>query len=531
MRLPRRVSRSLPACPIPPQPWLVLLGVALFLLSACGGPQSREAGLRFALVSMPVTLDPRHATDAASSRIDRLLYQRLVEFDADDRPVPGLARWRRLDPRHYRFTLKGTPRFTDGTALTAADVVATYRSVLDPAGASPHRMGLAGIRRVEAVDARTVDFILERPDALFPGRLGIGILPRRLIESGHPFNRRPVGSGPFAFVDWPEENRLRLRRRRDGMLLEFIAVRDPTVRVLKLLRGEVDMLQNDIPPELVKLLREEPGIRVATAPGTNFAYLGFNMADPVTGRAEVRRAVALAIDRDAIIRHVLGGAARPAVSLLPPDHWASDPGLRPPPYDPARARRLLAAAGYGPGNPLQLVYKTSSDPFRLRLATIIAQQLGEVGIHVTLQSYDWGTFYGDIKAGRFQMYSLMWVGIKMPDIYRYVFHSSAVPPGGANRGRFMEPEADRLIEAAEAAPTLEAQAAYYRRLQALLLKAMPYAPLWYEDQVYAARANVHGYRLARDGNYDGLGGVKVGLRAEWLGADDSVFPDRVMRDE
>ncbi len=484
--------------------------VFLSLLAACGQaePAGGQAALRFALSSMPVTLDPRYATDAASARINRLLYQRLVEFDEDELPVPGLASWRRLTPLHYRFRLRGEAHFSDGALVEAGDVVATYRYILDPAHASPHRISLNNIQRLAVVDDRTVDFFLAKPDALFPGRLGIGILPRRLMAADHPFNRRPLGSGPFEFVDWPQDNRLRLRRRRDGVMLEFIAVRDPTVRVLKLLRGEVDMLQNDIPPELVRLLRGREDIRVITGPGSNFAYLGFNMEDPLTGRLKVRRAVALAIDREAIIHYVLGDAARPAIGLLPPDHWSSDPGLRPVPYDPAAARRLLAEAGYGEGRPLRLLYKTSSDPFRLRLATIIQQQLAQVGIEVTLRSYDWGTFYGDIKAGRFQMYSLMWVGIKMPDIYRYVFHSSALPPAGANRGRFVSAAADHLIEAAEAAPSVEAQIPYYRRLQALLLEQMPYAPLWYEDHVFAARREIHGYRIARDGNYDGLAMVE-----------------------
>lgn len=121
-----------------------------------------------------------------------------------------------------------------------------------------------------------------------------------------------------------------------------------------------------------------------------------------------------------------------------------------------------------------------------------------------LQSYDWGTFYGDIKAGRFQLYSLAWVGIKTPDIFRYAFHSESLPPEGANRGRLADPQTDRLLEAAEKAATLDAQAASYRAVQARLLEVLPYVSLWYEDHVVATRAGIAGYQLARDGNYDGL---------------------------
>lgn len=487
--------------------FVIFLTLSL-VIAGCGRTERHDEVLRFALVSMPVTLDPRFATDAVSSRINRLLYQRLVEFDENDMPVPGLADWERLAPLHYRFHLDRQASFVDGTPLTAEDVVATYRYVLDPRHASPHRMALAGVVKIEVIDEQTVDFHLQKPDLLFPGRLGVGILPARLLQRDHPFNRRPLGSGPFEFLSWPAENRLRLRRRRDGQIVEFVAVPDPTVRVLKLLRGEVDLLQNDLPPELVRFLRARRDIEVQTGPGSNFAYLGFNLTDRLTGRLAVRRAVALALDREAIIRHMFDGAARPAVGLLPPEHWASDPGLNPLPYDPDGARALLREAGYDGTTPLRLTYKTSNDPFRLRLAAVIQQQLAEVGIEVELKSYDWGTFYGDIKEGRFQMYSLMWVGIKMPDIYRYVFHSTAAPPHGANRGRLEDEEVDSLIEAAESASDLATQIAYYRKLQARLLQLLPYAPLWYEDHFFAARSTVLGYRLSRDGNYDSLASIE-----------------------
>ncbi|MGE3480624.1 MAG: ABC transporter substrate-binding protein [Gammaproteobacteria bacterium] len=485
--------------------WVAVLALtALFpVLGGCG--RTPHEGLRFGLPVMPVTLDPRFATDAVSARINRLLYQALIDFDASAMPRPALADWQQLTPTLYRFTLR-TPRarFSNGAPLTARDVKATYDYILDARNASPQRLSLANIEAVATDGEDVVEFRLRAPDLLFPGRLGIGILPSDLIAAGHPFNRRPVGSGPFELTAWAGEGRLQLRRRRDGLALEFIAVNDPTVRVLKLLRGEIDMLQNDLPPEMITYLKGQKDIVVQEGRGTNFAYLGFNLQDAATGRPEVRAAIANALDRAAIVTYVLGGAAHLANAVLPSEHWAGNPDLAPIPYDPARARRLLQAAGYGSDNPLRLVYKTSTDPFRLRLATIIQSQLDAVGIKVELHSLDWGTFYGDIKAGNFQMYSLMWVGIKLPEIFRYAFHSGAVPPDGANRGRFASPAVDRLIEQAEAADTLAGQAEYFRAVQADLLAELPYVPLWHEDHVFAARRGIDGYRISGDGNYDGL---------------------------
>ncbi len=472
-------------------------------LASCTEPP--DAVIRFGLASAPANLDPRYATDAASARINRLLYQRLVDFDTQVRPVPALADWQQLTPLHYRFSLKPQrARFHDGTALTAADVAATYRSILDPGGTSPHATPLRLITRIEVIDDTTLDFHIARPDPLFPGYLVIGILPAAGIAAGMPFHQQPLGSGPLRFLDWPEPGRLRLQRLDDDQQVEFLHIGDPTVRVLKLLRGEVDLLQNDLPAELLTYLEEQPEIEVTHGPGSNFAYIGFNLASPPTADIRVRRAIAHAIERDAIVEHILGHAARPAAALLPPDHWAGNPALQPLSHDPELARQLLQQAGYDAAHPLVLHYKTSTDPVRVRIATVIQQQLADVGIEMRLSSYDWGTFFGDIKAGRFQMYSLAWVGIKTPDIFRYAFHSNSLPPEGANRGRLASAEVDQLIEAAEQGATLEAQAQYYREVQARLLNELPYVPLWYEDHVVAARRGISGYRLAPDGNYDGL---------------------------
>lgn len=476
------------------------------LLCACGAADSDA--IRFGLASAPANLDPRYATDASSERINRLLYARLVDHDEHSRPVAALASWRILSPTHYRFTLGQTGRaFHDGEPLTAADVAATYRSVLDPDTASPHRATLAMIARIAVVDDNTLDFFLHYPDRLFPGYLSIGILPARGIAAHRPFQRRPLGSGPFRLLTWDDVGRLSLRRLRDGQELVFEQVKDPTMRVLKLLRGEIDLLQNDLPPELVQYLDRQPGIRVEHRPGSNFAYLGFQLQDPDSGRAAVRRAVALAIDRAAIIEYVFRGTARPASTLLAPEHWAGNPGLAAIKPDLDAARRLLAQAGYGLDRHLHLGYKTSSDPFRVRIAAILQQQLARVGIDLKVQSYDWGTFYGDVRAGDFQLYSLSWVGIKSPAIFRYAFHSTSWPPAGANRGRLRDTAVDRLIEQAETASGEAAQAALYRRVQQRLLEVLPIVPLWYEDQYVAAGERVRGYTLAADGAYDGLVGI------------------------
>jgi peptide/nickel transport system substrate-binding protein len=231
------------------------------------------------------------------------------------------------------------------------------------------------------------------------------------------------------------------------------------------------------------------------------------LADPTLARREVRAAIAHAIDREAIIRFLFGGRARVAESVLSPTHWAAATDLAPYAHDPALARDYLRRAGFSDERPLVLSYKTSTDPFRLRIAHVLQSQLAEAGIRLEIGSYDWGTFFGDIKAGRFQMYSLSWVGVSSPDILRYAFHSASTPPAGANRGRYRSVEVDRLIGLAESADPGSA-AALYADVQRQLHRDLVYVPLWYEANVAVSRG-LTGYAPGHDGNYLALNRVMM----------------------
>lgn len=467
-------------------------------LAGCSRPAERTE-IHFAIAQAPLTLDPRYATDAASERVNRLIYRPLVDFDTHYRPIPALASWQCPDALHCRFTLGQEGRiFHDGSRLTAEDVAATYNSLLALKN-SPHTAEFANIAVVKAADENTVDFTLKAPDAQFPARLIVGILPAKLIAQGHDFARHPAGSGPLKFVAW--NRTLVLQRISDQQRIVLEEVRDPTVRVLKLLRGEADLLQGDLPPELVAHLKKQPEVQVREVPGTNYSYLGFNLQDPLLANVTVRRAVALAIDRDTIVRQALVGGSRAATAILPPEHWAGNPALKPYPYEPELAKALLQQAGVQ--LPLKLVYKTSTDAQRVRLATILQAQMRPAGIELEIRSLDWGTFFDDVKHGKFQLYGLTWVGIKTPEIYRLAFHSASVPPAGANRGRLQDAELDGLLDSQnwQAATT---------RIDVLL----PYAPLWYEGQFAAMRRTITNYTPAPDGNWDALASIRKGNKRE-----------------
>ena len=461
--------------------------------------------IKFAIAQAPLNLDPRYATDAASERVNRLIYRSLIDFDKVAKPKPGLATWVEISPTQYRFTLlKPRSTFHDHTQLTAQDVVATYQS-FSQLKDSPHSAEFANISRVEALNNDVVDFYLRQPDGNFVAKLIVGILPSKLIKSGYDFPHHPIGNGPLKFVSW--KNNLQLQRIVDQQDFILSEVKDPTVRVLKLMRGEADLLQGDLSPELVKYLQKQNNITVQSSIGANFSYIGFNMRDPVLSKKTVREAIAHAIDRKAIIQQAMLAGSREAGAILPPEHWAGNPNLSPYNYNPKLARELLQNAGIK--LPLKLVYKTSTDAQRVRLATMMQAQMTDAGIELEIRSLDWGTFFSDIKQGNFQLYGLTWVGIKTPEIYAKAFGSQSLPPQGANRGHFQDKALDDLMEQAQ---SNNQQSGDWQKVTTYIHQALPYVPLWYEGQFSAMRKDgrktLVNYELQPDGNWDGLKTIK-----------------------
>ncbi len=488
---------------------LLMVGCGLVLLASCQKStqsaqkieqetaqeivQQQATEIRFAIAQAPLNLDPRYATDAASERVNRLIYQPLVDFDAASKPAPVLAAGKVVSALEYTFTLQKKATFHNGDALTAADVKATYdsfKSLKD----SPHAAEFTNIDTIEIVDDKTLIFKLKQADIHFLEKLIIGILPKKLIDANHDFSHNPIGSGPLKFASWQRD--LKLKRIADNVQISLIEVKDPTVRVLKLKKGEVDLIQGDLPPELVKHLHGMPELMVDTGFGANFSYLGLNMQDNLLNNLKVRQAIAHAINRRDIIQKVMVANTRAADQILPPEHYTNvnisvKNSFMPYEYNPQLAKKLLQEAGVK--LPLNLVYKTSTDAQRVRIATILQAQMHSAGIDLQIKSLDWGTFFADIKAGNFQLYGLTWVGIKTPEIYAKAFGSAYFPPNGFNRGRYADAELDKLL-AEESWPAATA------RIHAQL----PVIPLWYEGQFAAMRKNIKNYHPKPDGNWDDL---------------------------
>ena len=475
---------------------------------ACG--QSRDVPrdvIVVALANSPVNLDPALGTDEASQRMHQLLFSSLLKIDGSLRVVPDLAtRFETTDHQTYVAEIPAGVRFHDGREMTAEDVAFTFRRFLDPAFTSGRKGAYRALTAVDVLGPRTVAFRLAEPSASFPINLVMGIVP---AGTGAEAARAPVGSGPYRLAAFVLDDYVLLTPFADHHAgppansgLFFKVVPDETMRGLELRKGSVDIVVNDLSPDLVHSLEEQAGLQVVTAPGTDFAYLGFNLRDPVLARLDVRRAIGYAIDYDAIVTHLRRGLARPAGSLVPSMSWAADPGPPPFAHDPASARALLDAAGFpdpdgdGPAPRLQLTLKTSpAEAYRVQ-AAVIQQNLAAVGIALEIRSYEFATLFADVVRGNVQLYTLQFVGITDPDMLRRVYHSSQMAPNGFNRGAYANAEVDRLIDDAGAALDEDRRRALYRQIQRLVAEDAALLGLWAKTNVAVAQPDLTGIALS-----------------------------------
>lgn len=486
-----------------------------FLTSCSADFISKKDELIAAFESNPTNLDPRLATDANSARVIRLIFNSLLRLDEKLNLVPDLAeRWVSPRPLVYIFYLKKGVKFHNGMELTADDVKYTFESILNPSLSSPHKKTYERIKGIDVIDKHTIRFILSKPSATFLMDMTMGIVPKDIAEKAPgDFTSRPVGTGPFAFHKRIEDERIELRRNEfyfDGAprltKIIFKIIPDDTIRLLGLKRGEIDFIQNAIPPDLLPSLTTDKNIKIETGEGVNYSYIGFNLTDPILKELRVRKAIAYAIDRDGIINHLLAGKATKATGVLPVNNWAYDGNVTRYDYNPDMAKRLLDEAGFadpdgnGPRERFRLVYKTTNNDLRKMIGEVLQRNLKEIGIGIDIKTYEWGTFYNDIKKGDFQLYSLSWIGIVDPDIYYNIFHSEMMPPNGNNRNRYKNSVIDRLVEDGQRATQQEKRKGIYSRVQRIIAEELPYISLWYPMNVAAMRKNVYGFTLYPDGD-------------------------------
>jgi peptide/nickel transport system substrate-binding protein len=498
---------------------VLVAAVAVFASGCLTRTPPTSDVITIALANAPTNLDPGVGIDEASQKLHQLLFRSLVKIDSELKVVPDLAtRFESSDYVNYIAAIPAGVKFHDGREMTAEDVAYTFRRFLNPAFTSARKGAYAALRAVDVLDKYTVAFRLKAPSASFPINLIMGIVPQ---GTGAEAVRAPVGSGPYRLQEFVPDDHATLAPFADAFGgapansgLVFKVVPDETMRGLELRNGSVDLVVNDLSPDLVHGLEKEPALAVATGPGTDYAYIGMNLRDPLLADVRVRRAIGFAVDADAIIEHLRRGLARRATGVVPSMSWAyaeDAPAFR---HDVAEARRLLDEAGYrdpdgdGPRPRLRLTLKTSTaEAYRLQ-AAVLQQNLAQAGIALDVRSYEFATLMTDVVRGNVQLYTLQYVGVTDPDMLRRAFLSTQTPPVGFNRGHYKNPAVDDLIARASAALDETERRDLYRQIQRIVASDAPYISLWAKTNVAVSQRNLEGISLSPIADFTFLARVR-----------------------
>lgn len=509
------------------------------LLAACGPvadhTQVEQDGLVYCSEGNPESFNPQLGTsgttvDATSAQI----YDRLLDYDAQRQQfVPALARgWQALDNgTRYRFNLRNdvafhhTEWFAPTRAFNADDVVFSFNRWLNPqhpyhpvnGGRYPFFRSSGLIRlisAIERVDEHTVDIVLNQPDSSFLANLATDFAVilsaeygQQLLRDSQPelIDRFPVGTGPFQFERFRKDFIIRYQRHENYWReapeikrLVYVITPNANKRMLKLLTGECDVIPYPLVNELSKL-NQGADIEVGSAVSPNVSFWAFNTQRPPFDNVLVRRALAHAINRPAIVQTIYDGNARLATGMLPETSWAYSDVAQTYPYDPARARELLAQAGYPNGftmsiwaMPVQRAY----NPNAQRMAELMQADLARVGIQATIVSYEWNTFRQRLVEGEHDSVLIGWVADNAdPDNFFRPVLSCAAARSGNNRAMWCNPEFDELLVQAISESDIDQRKHLYQFIEDMVMQQAPLVPIANSLRYQAHRSNIKGIEL------------------------------------
>ncbi len=482
--------------------------------------------LRIATAIVPNTLNALLSTQTIELAVDRLFSDVLVTVDSRGHFIPDLAvevpTIANGDISHdgltVRYRLRHNVRWQDGRPFTSADVTFTYSAIMNPNNNIVSRHGYDVVDRAEAPDAHTVVFHLKHrfapfvatvfgesdgPFCILPAHLLAG---RKNINEG-PYNALPIGTGPFRVVKWLRGNSIELVRNDDYFLgkpkLKSIVITfipDENAELIQLRTHEVDWAFQ-VSVNAYKTLRSmsSDDVKTVLSPFNGYGAIIFNTARKPTSDLRIRRAITYALDKNSLVKKLTFGAAEPATQDLPPFLWAYDAGLKPTPYDPAAAKALLHAAGYGPGHRLGLdLYFDQSAAINRTLGVQIQSLLQPLGIDVTLRPQLSSVYYasyaanGTLERGRYDLGLNTWISGVDPDDSAQ-FTCSNIPPNGVNPSHFCDPEMDIAQKAALETYNQAGRKAAYAAIQRVLERDMPQDFLWWPKQIEAINPDLHNF--------------------------------------
>ncbi len=498
--------------------------VFFFLFFAIGwGLAQNESRIVIGLQAEPVALDPAQLSDYNSSRAAMPMFEGLVRFkDGSTELEPALAEsWEvSEDGLTYTFTMREGVTFHDGTPVDAEAAKFSFERQIDPEHPY-HDTGefayaeftLGMIDSVEVQDPMTLQVTLENPFAPFLSNLAMHaaslVSPAALEQYGRDFAQNPVGTGPYRFVSWQRGTELVLERNPDYWRgapeverLVYRPIVEDQARLAALESGEIDFTVN-LPVDDLPRLREDPAFRFEEQAGMHTWYLVFNVKKEPFDDPLVRKAVAHAIDRQAIVEALLGGTGELAQNLLPPVVWSYTEDVEQYPYDPERAQELLAEAGYPDGFEVEFWIPQSGSGMQqpVAMGTVIQDFLSRVGITANIQQFEWGTYLDRVIVPEDQaesvpaMFEMSWVGDNGdPDNFLYILLSGdQFPANGFNLGYYNNPEVDEILRTARQTTDQEARIPLYEEAQRLLMADLPIVPVDHEAQIVVMDSSIEGF--------------------------------------
>jgi len=519
-----------------------IIPATALLLAGCGPSQvsvnvetnakseSNRMVLRLGNGSEPEDLDPQVITGVPEHHIVMALFEGLVSADPTDlHPLPGLAdSWNvSNDGRTYTFHLRDGIRWSDGVPITTADFIGSYKRMLTPAFAAQYANFLydyvvnakeyydgtitdfsqVGFR---AIDERTLEVRLKFPVPyllnIIAGHQAWTAVPIHIVERFGGLERkstdwtRPgnlVGSGPFVLSQWLPDQKVVVERnpyywdaknvRLDA--IEFYAISDDAAEERLFRTGQLDMT-NSLPLSKIDVYRQDYPDQLRISPYLGIYYYVFNIAKPPLNDPRVRKALALAIDREAIVNNVTRGGQRAAYSVSYPNTLGYTPRARLT-GDIAEAQRLLAEAGYPGGRgmpPIELLYNTS-EAHRSIAEAIQAMWRTNLGVDLRLENQEWAVYLSMTEAKNFELARGGWIADYVhPNSLLEIWESR----NGNNHSNWANPEYDRLYQEALAASSEEARYEIYQRMDQILVNEVPLVPIYHYTRVYAVSPRVRG---------------------------------------
>ncbi len=385
---------------------MVLLHAVMFLV-LCGASIAPAQSRNELVVAQTVevnSLDPARHNSVTDINYAIQVFDMLYTRDDQGKPVAALALSHKIvNPTTWEFKLRPNVKFHDGGTMTAKDVKFSIERMIDPGTKALFASFWGPIKGVKVIDPLTVQILTKTPDPLLLKRLSLElyIMPADLFqkEGAEKFFQHPVGTGPFKFVSWTRNDRMVLDANEaywDGApKIKRLIIRpipEAATRLAELQTGNADIVAA-IPPFLVDQVKAAPNVSVQSVPGGRVMFLYVNtLAKGPLQDKMVRQALNYAVNRKAIIGNMLKGSGVEIADCLTPYHFGYDPSLKPYPYDPAKARKLLADAGYGKG--LKLVFNSPNGRFILdkEIAEAIAGMFRDVGIQTEMKVHEWGTY-------------------------------------------------------------------------------------------------------------------------------------------